>query len=386
MILEAGCRGGFWSVGSRGRFRRKVLEAVSGSVTMDSTALGPPGQSLGPRAETEKRTLRAARALVPGNPLTSHRGCFLRTSPAEAPPPGGWNPGCPWAVRGALFLPFPPAGGCQGRPHSPGAPRTRVGRAWLREPPPSRSGWPALLSVGVAAAADWAAGSFARSAACAPPLLPAGPPPPGEGSEESVAPGVPALATASRRTRPEQRAAMVPEDRSDGPGAGEESARLQAGPIRKVGALGGRRPAAGGRREVGSRTRPLLLPAAAGERSAAGSALVSRAAGLRGETSRKVGLTVGNWGPVRSQSPAAGLLSSAFGGRLLRRPEQVGAQVQLVVSGNNTPGPSSLAGAGLWSVTARGLRVCSWHVIPPFLAVPSLLGLFSCALATQLCV
>ncbi|XP_069455713.1 rhophilin-1 isoform X5 [Ovis canadensis] len=42
---------------------------------------------------------------------------------------------------------------------------------------------------------------------------------------------------------------MVPEDRSDGPGAGEESARLQAGPIRKVGALDGRRPAAGGRRE-----------------------------------------------------------------------------------------------------------------------------------------
>ena len=123
-------------MGSRGGFPRNVLEAVSGSVTMDGTALGPPGQSLGPRGETEKRTLRPAGALVPGNPLTSHRGCFLQTSPAEAPPPGGWNPGCPWAVRGALFLPFPPAGGCQGRPHSPGAPRTRVGRAWLREPPP----------------------------------------------------------------------------------------------------------------------------------------------------------------------------------------------------------------------------------------------------------
>uniref|UniRef100_A0A4W2C550 Rhophilin Rho GTPase binding protein 1 n=1 Tax=Bos indicus x Bos taurus TaxID=30522 RepID=A0A4W2C550_BOBOX len=48
------------------------------------------------------------------------------------------------------------------------------------------------------------------------------------------APGVPAPATASRRARPEQRAAMVPEDRSDGPGAGEESARLQAaGTVRK---------------------------------------------------------------------------------------------------------------------------------------------------------
>ena len=80
MILEAGCQGGFWSVGSREGFPRKVLEAGSGSVTMDGTALGPPSQSLGPRVETEKRTLKDARALVPGKPLTSHCGCF-RISP-----------------------------------------------------------------------------------------------------------------------------------------------------------------------------------------------------------------------------------------------------------------------------------------------------------------
>lgn len=50
----------------------------------------------------------------------------------------------------------------------------------------------------------------------------------------------PARASASRRARPQRRATMIPEDRRDGPGAGEERAQLQAaGSVRKVGAPAG---------------------------------------------------------------------------------------------------------------------------------------------------
>lgn len=154
-----------------------------------------------------------------------------------------------------------------------------------------------------------------------------------------------------------------------------ETARKGPGCERLAPSARWERLAGGGRREVGSQTRPHLLPAAAGERWAAGSALVSPVRARRWTPGRKVAyrtplrgkvsLTLGNWEPVRSQSPAAGLLSSEFGGPLLRRPEQVGAQVQLVVF-STTPGPPSLAGAGLWSVTARGPRVCSWHLSSSF--------------------
>ena len=179
----------------------------------------------------------------------------------------------------------------------------------------------------------------------------AGPPPPGEGSAGSEHPG------SLRRRRP-------PGGR--GPSSGRrwsprtdrtarEPARRAPGCKRPAPSARWECPTAGGRRELGSQTRPLLLPAAAGERWAAGSALVSPVRARRWTPGRnvayrtplrgKVGLTLRNWGPVRSQSPASGLLSSAFGGPLLRRPKQVGAQVQLVVF-SNTPGPPSLAGAG----------------------------------------
>lgn len=42
------------------------------------------------------------------------------------------KPAQPGALRSAVFFPYPPAGGCQGRPHSPGAPRAREGGAWPR--------------------------------------------------------------------------------------------------------------------------------------------------------------------------------------------------------------------------------------------------------------
>ncbi|XP_045751745.2 rhophilin-1 isoform X3 [Mirounga angustirostris] len=126
-------------------------------------------------------------------------------------------------------------GGCQGRPHSLGTPRSRGRGLADPSPPSSRSGWLRLLFVGAVAAADWAKASFARSARRHAPS--AGPrPPPGReqrGTRRGAREG-PASASASRRARPERRAAMIPEERPDGPGAGEESARLQeAGSVRK---------------------------------------------------------------------------------------------------------------------------------------------------------
>lgn len=160
----------------------------------------------------------------------------------------------PRALRRALFFPFPPPAVARGdriplHPPPPGS-SGAGGRGLAAKPPPSGSGWPKLPSVRVAAAADWT--SFARPAASAPPLHPAWRPPGEVYSAGSRAPGVPAPGSASRWAWPEQRAAMVPEERPDGQAAGEESTQLQAaGSSRKVGAPGGR-----GRREEGSQTQP----------------------------------------------------------------------------------------------------------------------------------
>lgn len=64
MTLEVSCLGEVLEC----RLQKRVPEEGSGS------GFWPPGQSLGPQAETAKGTLRAARALMPGKPLTSHRG------------------------------------------------------------------------------------------------------------------------------------------------------------------------------------------------------------------------------------------------------------------------------------------------------------------------
>lgn len=166
-------------------------------------------------------------------------------------------------------------GGCQGRPHSLGTPRSRGRGLADPSPPSSRSGWLWLLFVGAVAAADWAKTSFARSARRHAPS--AGPrPPPGReqrGTRRGAREG-PASASASRRARPERRAAMIPEERPDGPGAGEESARLQeAGSVRQVGASAG--AGVSGRRGPGPPA-SFCPPPAAGGRGTAESALASQ--------------------------------------------------------------------------------------------------------------
>lgn len=118
-----------------------------------------------------------------------------------------------------------------------------MGRAWLRGTT-SLKLWLAGASVRRSRRnRRLGSGKFRTLGRLRPAPPPAGLPPPGEGSTGSRAPP----ATASRRARPEQQAAMVPEDRSDCPGAGKESARLQAaGTVRKVGVPGGRGAPGGG--------------------------------------------------------------------------------------------------------------------------------------------
>lgn len=184
MILEAGCGGGFWRRILGCGLQRKVLEAGSGGVTMDGrpwhlTGARPePGYPRGDRKADLKSCTRA-RASKTVNPIADVFGLVPRRPPP--PPPTAAGAGETRAARGPARRSVFPLSAGRRLPGATAFPRGSAGaggRGLAAEPPPSHPGWPRLLSVGVPAAADWAAESFARSAPSAPPLQPTGPPPP----------------------------------------------------------------------------------------------------------------------------------------------------------------------------------------------------------------